>query len=67
MKSLATLFGVAMVLALMLTAVGLVGSGNHAAALVDRPDKEEVRGLPGRAVDSCVRAAALPAGRSVAC
>jgi hypothetical protein len=67
MKSLATLFGVAMVLALMITAVGLVGSGNHAAAQIDRPDKEEVRGLPGRVADSCVAAAAVPAPLSMAC
>ncbi|MFB3819130.1 MAG: hypothetical protein ACE147_15810 [Candidatus Methylomirabilales bacterium] len=67
MKSLATLFGVAMVLALVLTAVGLVGSGNRAAAQIDRPDKEEVRGLPGRAADSCVGASVAPAGPSRAC
>jgi hypothetical protein len=67
MKSLATLFGVAMVLALMITAVGLVGSGSHAAALVDRPDKEEVRRVPGKAADACVTAATPLSGPSKVC
>ncbi len=67
MRSLVGILGAAIVLAVMLTALGLVGSENHAAALTWRPDKEEVRQVPGKAADSCAAAPAVAAAGSVAC